>query len=411
MLAPPLDRIRSTLTARQAADHTWDAIVIGAGPAGSIAALQLARSQLRVLLLEKSAHPRYKVCGGCLGARSVAMLKQLGLAETVAACGGNATHQLYLRSGERSVRMDLPAGISVSREAFDAALVTSAIAAGVQYVDQTTARLAGVSYDRCHIRLRGEAGEEMVSAKVLLAADGLASTAVCGERLLATTVKATSHVGLGAMLEPEQLDGVSLVEPGVIAMHYAPGGYVGLAQVEQQRVNIAAALDPHYIRKAGGPAKAIVRHLESAGVRIPQVLRELEYQGTPALSRQRSRMAMERVFVIGDSTGYVEPFTGEGMAWAMEAAMLAAPLAAEAVRQWHFGLAEQWQRQHRLVIQKQQRSCRVIAAALRHHRMCDWALRLMGSQPVLARAAVRYVSGSKFSVPSPVSELERAGVE
>ena len=57
----------------------FDAVIVGAGPAGSVCAMELARLGRAVLLVERENFPRYKVCGGCLSAASVEILESLGL--------------------------------------------------------------------------------------------------------------------------------------------------------------------------------------------------------------------------------------------------------------------------------------------------------------------------------------------
>jgi flavin-dependent dehydrogenase len=71
--------LEPSITPTAASDVIWDAIVIGAGPAGAFSALQLARAGQRVLLLEAKRFPRQKVCGGCVNAKAVAILQQVGL--------------------------------------------------------------------------------------------------------------------------------------------------------------------------------------------------------------------------------------------------------------------------------------------------------------------------------------------
>src|SRR5207244_156620 len=70
---------RATLELTEAARRVWDVIVVGAGPAGSLAALQLARRSLAVLLVDQAIFPRWKVCGSCLNLRALSTLAAVGL--------------------------------------------------------------------------------------------------------------------------------------------------------------------------------------------------------------------------------------------------------------------------------------------------------------------------------------------
>jgi flavin-dependent dehydrogenase len=393
MITLARQHLAPTLTAKQAASRAWDAVVIGAGPAGAVAALMLARQGVRVLLVEKASHPRYKVCGGCVGAAALRLIEQLDIANVITDLAGQAITELRLHAGRQAYSISLPTGLSVSRESFDAALVRAAIGAGTHYIDQTSARVEATSSQQAHVRLRTAHSCETLSTKLVLAADGLAGTSLAGETQLATSVRAASRIGVGTIVESDALAETSLVERGSIGMHYAPGGYVGLVRVERDRLNLAAAFDPAYVRESGGPAEAVARHLDASGMACPVALREALYTGTPALTRRRQRLASTRVLVIGDATGYVEPFTGEGMTWAMLSAVLAVPLAMEAIEQWRPELARQWQAKHASSIGKKQRACRLVSAISRHDFVCRNVIKLLSLQPALGRAAVRYVSG------------------
>ncbi len=96
-------------------------------------------------------------------------------------------------------------------------------------------------------------------------------------------------------------------------------GYLGLVRLEDGRLNLAAALDPCWMRVCGGPGPAAARLLAEVGWPPVPNLAEQNWRGTPALTRQARRRAAERLFLIGDAAGYIEPFTGEGMAWALAA--------------------------------------------------------------------------------------------
>src|SRR5262245_57690937 len=115
-------------------DHEeWDAVVVGAGPAGSVTARELARGGARVLLVDKATFPRPKVCGCCLNRATLAALRAVGLGHIPARCGAVPLSRVKLAAGRSAADVLLPGGVAVSREAFDAALVAEAVSAGVTF--------------------------------------------------------------------------------------------------------------------------------------------------------------------------------------------------------------------------------------------------------------------------------------
>src|SRR5439155_14732807 len=120
--------------------------------------------------------------------------------------------------------------------------------------------------------------------------------------------------------------------------------------------------------------------------------------GTPALTRRAKALAGERWFAVGDAAGYVEPFTGEGMAWAVMSAAALAPIAARAVREWSFSHAREWEGAHRRVIGKRQRVCRVVSRVLRSPTLTAVAVRVLSVFPVLSRPVVAALNRSSPSI-------------
>src|ERR1035438_9648871 len=131
----PLNRPREPASMSPASDgERWDAVVVGAGPGGSIAALVLARAGARVALIDKAAFPRAKACGDLIGPRGGRVLQELGV--SVPDAGHGADLLVVGPSGHRSRLPAFPGrsyaghGIVVPRLVFDDALRSAAIAAG-----------------------------------------------------------------------------------------------------------------------------------------------------------------------------------------------------------------------------------------------------------------------------------------
>ena len=89
--------------------ENFDAVIVGAGPAGSTAAILLARAGWSVALVERQQFPRRKVCGECLAASNLPLLWTLGVGDAFDACAGPELRQVTLLRGDRSVTSDLPA--------------------------------------------------------------------------------------------------------------------------------------------------------------------------------------------------------------------------------------------------------------------------------------------------------------
>ena len=106
-------------------------------------------------------------------------------------------------------------------------------------------------------------------------------------------------------------------------------GYIGLAKLAGDRVSVAAAIDAAELAEQP-PGELACRWLREAGYRVSENLAGSMWHGTPPLTNRPRRVAAERLFLIGDAGGYVEPFTGEGIAAALESAAAVVPLVATA---------------------------------------------------------------------------------
>ena len=137
--------------------------------------------------------------------------------------------------------------------------------------------------------------------------------------------------------------------------------------------------------------------LASAGVPMFDVPASFRWRGAPPLTRRRALIARGRVFVAGDAAGYIEPFTGEGMGWAIDSGIALAPLAIEKLHRAEFDAAGAWIDRYARIVGRRQRVCALLAACLRRPRLTRCAVRLLGFFPVAACPLVRSVQRAAYT--------------
>ncbi len=411
-------------------DAKWDVVVVGAGPAGSICAYELARCGLSVLLVDKATFPRYKICGCCLNGAGVAVLKKVGLGQVLNELPTAPIERLLLASAGKQASLKLNiGGLAVSREALDHALLQAARSAGATILEGTIARLAlwpvsdrattateGLPPHNGDLRSAETAGSGdprrtvielsaadatvQISAKFVIAADGLRGSLLEHHSEFPRSTAAQSRIGVGATLE-KRGQNAFLPQKGVLTpFFYCPGtiymavgadGYVGQVCLDDGRLNLAAALDRRFVAAAGTPAEAARQIVTEAGMPWSEDWSASDWHGTPALTRRLHRVAVGGVFVIGDAGGYIEPFTGEGMAWAMESGAALAAIIAGGRTRTASELVAAWNAKHRQLLGRRMLVCKTISAALRWPRFTRIALSALSKAPWLAVPAIRYV--------------------
>jgi flavin-dependent dehydrogenase len=97
---------------------------------------------------------------------------------------------------------------------------------------------------------------------------------------------------------------------------------------------------------------------------------------------------MPGLFRIGDSSGYVEPFTGEGIGWALSAGVDVAPYALRALDGWRDEIGDAWHDDQVRRMRRTQRFCRLLAGGLRRPRLVRTSVRMFARYPGLARPLV-----------------------
>ncbi len=381
--------LHSTLTAAVARAQHWDIAVIGAGPAGALAALLLARAGRRVLLVERKTFPRAKVCGGCLSAAGVQLLDRLSLAAPLREQGALPLRQLQIRAGNACAELSLPGGMSVSRATLDAFLVAQAVSAGATFLPATTARISLKQRYEVALHQDGELSDANVSplrASVVLVADGLGHPSLRDCDRFPERVQRRSRIGAACVLPQWH----AAIPAATVSMNVNRHGYVGLVHIEQRQTCIAAALDADFVRDHHSLPTACAAILRSTGIEVGAALAEQTWLGAPQLTRTTLRHADQNVFLLGDASGYVEPFTGEGMTWAMMAATEVLPFVEGALAGRDTTRA--WTQHVQQRAAERQHWCRTIAYGLRSPWLTHRAVQMLQVAPRLAQPVVHWIT-------------------
>jgi flavin-dependent dehydrogenase len=381
--------IAPTLTLEEATDGIWDVLVVGAGCAGAIAAREMGRCGARVLLVDKANFPRFKVCGGCLNRCALDALQRLGLGELPSSNGGIALNRFHIVAGSASAVLPLPGHVALSRETLDTALVSEAIRAGAFFLPGVRVSMSDSFADYRSAQLRADRVLFAVRARLVLAADGLGSKLLTRADAVESEPHRESYIGAGAVL-PHAPDSY---RAGTIYMACGARGYVGLVRGEGNRLIIAAALDQGLVREKRGLSSAVESILQDASLQPVPDLHAERWRGTPLLTRRTTRYAAHRAFVLGDAAGYVEPFTGEGMGWAISAGEAVAPVARRALERYDASCLREWEAYYRGVVGRRQSVCRVISWGLRRPRLTRCAIAVINQNVRIAAAALGLING------------------
>jgi len=344
-------------------DSHWDVVVVGAGVAGATAARLFAGSGRRTLLIDRSPSPRYKVCGSCLNARALSLLAASGLDSRLLLAGALPLREVRIATPNNFATLPVPGGLAVSRSVLDEMLARAAAESGAIFLPRTTAELGVLQTDSRIVCLKQGELRRSIKANLVLAADGLHGGLMQRAVENRMIVTKDSRVGLGAIVNRSGRD----FEAGVIYMACGPQGYAGVVRIEGGQLAMAAAADPGELKRWESPGALVASLLHGAGF-SSDMARHATWTGTPPLTRRASRFSAPRVLALGDARGYVEPFTGEGMAWAVESAHDALDLVTRHAATSNGDLEQDWEILARRRIARRPMICRAIAATLRSSR-------------------------------------------
>jgi len=276
----------------------YDAIVVGAGPAGSTAAYRLADAGASVLLLDRATFPRDKPCGGGVTGRAARLLPfsiDPVVEDVVSAV------ELRLRFGRTFERGGgEPLAYMTQRRRLDHFLAEKAIEAGAEFRDGVRVTAVEAGPDGVAV----STGAERFSAYAFVGADGVngmsaKALGLGGNRTVGVAVEGNVPHGL---VDPERYRGRLVIELGTV-----PGGY-GWVFPKGDHVNLGVG---GWGGEAPNLRAELARLCEAHGV-SPDELVDFRGYRLP-LREPHATLARGRALIVGDAAGLIDPVSGDGM--------------------------------------------------------------------------------------------------
>jgi flavin-dependent dehydrogenase len=327
--------------------HLYDVAIVGAGPAGSAAAIHLARAGWSVVLVDRAHFPRDKPCAENVSPAAEPLLRELGVADDLAAApigrlrgfrvfapNGTMFQGDFAATRDASGQALFEMGLVVPRLCLDHILVSAARQAGavvregwrLALVERSDGKLTGT------YRLQSTNPGEIIHARLLVAADGVHSTVA---RRLGLH-EATRMRKIALVAHARGISGIS----EYTEMHVAGRRYVGIAPLEPRQLgdlcNVAMVVDEVRDGRAlaGRPTDFFLEALATfpqLRARLGSVTLVRPVLTTSRLNMRVRRLSGDGVLLVGDAAGYYDPFTGEGIYRALHSAQLAAVVAGQAL--------------------------------------------------------------------------------
>ena len=312
----------------------YDALIVGAGPAGGTAALILAKAGWRVVLVEKAKFPRRKVCGEFISATSLPLFRELGIARPFFELAGPEVREIGLFARETVLTSPMPRpkntdelwGRALGREHLDMLLLTSAAAAGAE-VWQPCAVMElqrGKESFICKIATRDTITE--LQARVVIAAHGSWEPAALPTQTVYQERRQSDLFAFKAHFRDCGL------QTGLMPLLIFPGGYGGMVHSDGDRVSLSCCIRRDYLQRLrrelqkNKAAEAVLKHIKASCRGAGEVLARARLENT-WLSAGPIRPGIRRpylqgIFLLGNAAGEAHPIVAEGISMAMQSAWL-----------------------------------------------------------------------------------------
>ena len=324
-------------------NKTFDLIIVGAGPAGCGAALYAARYGLSVLLLDKAAFPRDKICGDAISGKSMTILNDLNILEEAqnlpsayvdSVTFGSPTNKTVNIPLQGNARKGIPPGLVIRRQIFDAFLFEKAAQTAAEVKDNFEVKellYSGKQISGVKGRDLNNGSEQTFKGKIILGADGFNSVVA---RATGCFDNDPEHWVVALRRYYKNVKGLQ----SQIELHYlneVQPGYLWIFPADNGLANVGVGMLQKTLKKRKINLKKILQDAIHSPVfrdrfSDAQPIEEARGWNLPVGSLHRKNHG-SGFMLLGDAAGLIDPFTGEGIGNALYSAKFAAQTAKEAV--------------------------------------------------------------------------------
>ena len=320
--------------------RSWDVIVVGAGPAGSVAASVLAAGGHDVLLLDRHTFPRDKACGDGVPPGTIEILNDIGMADAIRAADFYPINGIRLgsprgRTWETRFQPRRAGGqfYIAPRDRLDSLIQEHAVRAGAEFrCARVRAPLMDGEYVR-GVRVVTDGKEDSIRSRVVIAADGATSAIARALRGGPRPDKCSRGVAMRAYL-----DGITLL-PHTVEFYFHREflpGYAWIFPLGAERANVGVMLRADRYTER----KRTLRELLDGFLERPEIRRRIRADARvenvatwqlPYAATDSPRRTFSGAMLVGDAGGFVDSLTGEGIHNAVASGVIAAQTAGAAL--------------------------------------------------------------------------------
>jgi menaquinone-9 beta-reductase len=305
-------------------EERFDVVIAGAGPAGSSAATRLCQLGLKVALVDRQTFPRPKLCGEFITPECLPYLRSLGVAERELTDAASITKvRFHARNGHT---VTIPCSwlhendaLGLSRAVFDELLVRRAKESGVHVIEGARASLLmDGNGDASGVKLRSAGTDTKISASLIVDATGRSRDLIRSSEVKPRADR-SRHIAVKVHLAGTR------IERDTCEMYAYPSGYGGLNAIENGLANLCFITDAELVKRHQNDLEILVDRSIGLNPHAKEALRSFNVIGShmsvPIGGYGVFKpTAAKRLFAIGDSAGFIDPFTGSGILMALQSA-------------------------------------------------------------------------------------------